>query len=147
MRAEDNNTSGAISTGSWVRNLSGGMSWTSTVAEDDDAAAANNADDCEEAATVYTNGDGDDDDDDDDGAANRTGGRSRQFQEEEEEGDGIERIMSQQQRCSEPGSGMYICQQYKLETLERQLFNHSPGAARRASIIEALRQCECNFTV
>lgn len=33
-----------------------------------------------------------------------------------------------------------ICLPYKIEKLEQQLFNHSPGSSRKAAIIETLRQ-------
>lgn len=38
------------------------------------------------------------------------------------------------------GGGGYVCQPYKVEILDRQLLGNSPGAGRRAAVIETLRQ-------
>jgi hypothetical protein len=38
-----------------------------------------------------------------------------------------------------PDGSTYICQPYKVELLERQLFTNNPGNARRVAIIETLR--------
>ena len=38
-----------------------------------------------------------------------------------------------------PDGSTYICQPYKVELLERQLFTNNPGNARRIAIIETLR--------
>jgi hypothetical protein len=38
-----------------------------------------------------------------------------------------------------PDGSTYICQPYKVELLERQLFTNDPGNARRIAIIETLR--------
>ena len=38
-----------------------------------------------------------------------------------------------------PDGSTFICQPYKIELLERQLFTNTPGNARRIAIIETLR--------
>ena len=42
-----------------------------------------------------------------------------------------------------PDGSTYICQPYKVELLERQLFTNNPGNARRIAIIETLRTRKC----
>ena len=44
-----------------------------------------------------------------------------------------------------PDHSTYICQPYKVELLERQLFTNSPGTTRRAAIIETLRKRKYNL--
>jgi hypothetical protein len=41
--------------------------------------------------------------------------------------------------CELGPDGTYICQPYKIELLERQLFTNNPGNTRRIAIIETLR--------
>jgi hypothetical protein len=38
-----------------------------------------------------------------------------------------------------PDGSTYVCQPYKVEILERELFTNTPGNARRTAIIETLR--------
>lgn len=126
-----NRSSQASSTGSWMRNISGGMSWTT-------AYIGNTT---EEIETMH------------DGSSTGSGSEpptlttshscttpTAQSQDE----DAIEQIMSQPCEFTD---GSWVCHPYKIETLERQLFHNSPGAARRTAVIETLRQSECNFIV
>ncbi len=43
-----------------------------------------------------------------------------------------------------PDNSTYICQPYKVELLERQLFTNSPGSTRRTAIIQTLRKRKYN---
>jgi hypothetical protein len=44
--------------------------------------------------------------------------------------------------CHMAENGTWVCHPYKLEKLERELFNNSPGAGRRSAIIETLQKSE-----
>ena len=45
-----------------------------------------------------------------------------------------------------PDGSTHICQPYKVELLERQLFTNNPGNARRIAIIETLRVRKSKYT-
>jgi hypothetical protein len=45
-----------------------------------------------------------------------------------------------------PDGSTFICQPYKVELLERQLFTNNPGNARRVAIIETLRTRTLEYT-
>ena len=65
---------------------------------------------------------------------NKTSSKSR-------ENEAIEQVLPTTPSCSLV-NGRWVCHPYKIEQLERQLFNNSPGAGRRTAIIETLRQSE-----
>jgi hypothetical protein len=51
-----------------------------------------------------------------------------------------EQIKSSLSQCERASVGSaYVCQPYKVEQLERQLFTNDPGTTRRVAIIETLR--------
>ena len=51
------------------------------------------------------------------------------------ENGGVEHVLSTAQNS-------WICQPYKIEQLERELYSNSPGPGRRAAVIETLQQGE-----
>lgn len=66
---------------------------------------------------------------------------SKSRETEARETEAIEQVLSSSPSCK-IFNGSWVCHPYKIEQLERQLFNNSPGVGRRTAIIETLRQSE-----